>query len=81
MKPRWCLILSFDRLGHTDELVFLCVIFVDDDNAFKQEPLGVVFIDIVFIFFPIFVLAHKAVVAMVGMPSIQPPLAVAARLI
>ncbi len=74
-------ILSLDRLGYTDELVFVCVIFVEDDNAFKQEPLGVVFVEIVFIFFPVIVLAHKAVMALVWMPSIQPPFAEAARLI
>ena len=66
-------VLSFDRLGDMDELVFVCVIFVDDDNASKQEPLGVVFVEIVFIFFPIIVLAHKAVAALFGMPPIQPP--------
>ena len=75
-------ILSFDRLGYADELVFLCVIFVDDDNAFKQEPLNVVFVGSVFIFFPvIIVLAHKAVVALVWVPSKKPPFAVAVRLI
>ena len=69
-------------LGYTDELVFLCFIFVEDDNAFKQALLGVVFVEIVFIFFPvIIVLAHKAVVAFVGVPSKKPPFAVAARLI
>jgi len=53
-------VLSFDRLGDTDELVFLCVKFVDDDNAFKQEPLGVVFVETVF--FPVIVVvAHEAV--------------------
>ena len=75
-------ILSFDRLGYTDELVLLCVVFVEDDNAFKHEPLGVVFVEIVFIFFPvIIVVAHEAVVALVWMPSKKPPFAVAARLI
>jgi hypothetical protein len=49
-----------------DGLVFLCVIFVEDDNAFKQEALGVVFVGSVFIFFPvIIVLAHKAAVVLV----------------
>ena len=71
-------ILLFDRFGYTDELVFRRVIFVDDDNAFKQEPLGVVFVETVF--FPVIVVvAHEAVVAVVWMPSIQPPFAVAAR--
>ena len=72
-------ILSFDRLGYADEPVFLCVMFVDDNNAFKQEPLGVVFVEIVFTV--IVVLAHKAVMALVGMPAIQPPFAEAVRLI
>jgi hypothetical protein len=58
------------------------ILSFEDDNAFKQALLRVVFIDIVFIFFPVIViLAHKAVVALVGMPSIQPPFAEAVRLI
>jgi hypothetical protein len=67
------LYLSFDRLGYADEIVFICVIFVDDDDAFKQKPIGVVFVEIVAIFVPIIVVAHKAEVALVGVPSIQPP--------
>ena len=63
--------LPFVLLGDADELVLRCIIFVDDGNAFKQEPLGVVFVEIVFIFFPVIVVfAHKAVVALVWMPSI-----------